>query len=110
MSSLRDSRICSTSPDFRAGLSYPAATRLEFWWCLLHRLGLLLVLTHTLKPRHLQGDGTAEAVLFPKPIYEMAFSVDVTVASSRLARPRRALQLGKNGFQVRRDSLNSLCF
>ena len=29
---------------FRAGLSYPAATRLEFWWCLLQRLRAMVIL------------------------------------------------------------------
>ena len=33
---------------FRAGLSYFAATQLEFWWCLLHRLRSVAVLTITL--------------------------------------------------------------
>jgi len=31
---------------FRAGLSYPAAARLQVWWCLLHRLRSVVVLTH----------------------------------------------------------------
>jgi len=35
---------------FRARLSHPAATRLEFWWCLLHRLRSMVVLTQSRKP------------------------------------------------------------
>jgi len=34
---------------FRAGLSYPAAMRLEFWWCLLHRLRSMIALTQSLE-------------------------------------------------------------
>jgi hypothetical protein len=50
---------------FRAGLSYPAAARLEFWWCLLHRLRSVVVLTQSLKPRVFCGrGGTAKAVPF----------------------------------------------
>jgi hypothetical protein len=33
---------------FRAGLSYPAATRMECWWRLLHRLRSMVVLTQSL--------------------------------------------------------------
>ena len=35
---------------FRAGLSYPAASRLESWWCLLHLLRSMVVLTQSLQP------------------------------------------------------------
>jgi hypothetical protein len=34
----------------RAGLSHRAATRLQFWWCLLERLRSKVVLTQSLKP------------------------------------------------------------
>jgi hypothetical protein len=52
---------------FRAGLSYPAAARLEFWRCLLRRLRLMVVLTHILKPASFADlDGTKPAL--PKTI------------------------------------------
>jgi hypothetical protein len=52
---------------FRAGLSYPAAARLEFWQCLLHRLRSMVVLTHILKPASFADpDGTKPAL--PKTI------------------------------------------
>ena len=38
---------------FRAGLSYPAATRLESWWCLLQRSRSMAVLTQCLEARAL---------------------------------------------------------
>jgi len=38
-----------SSRHFRAGLSYPAAVRLEVWRCLLRRLRSLVVLAHTLE-------------------------------------------------------------
>ncbi len=41
----------SLTRHFRAGLSPRAATRLEFWWCLLERLRSMVVLTQSLKPR-----------------------------------------------------------
>jgi len=58
---------------FRAGLSYPAATRLEFWWCLLLRLRSMVVLT--LKPVSFWNlNGTAKAVPHPKAfVYSKAF-------------------------------------
>ena len=34
---------------FRAGLSHPAATRLEFWWCLLDRLRSMVIITWSLE-------------------------------------------------------------
>ena len=34
---------------FPAGLSHPAATRLESWWCLLPRLRSMVVLTQSLE-------------------------------------------------------------
>jgi hypothetical protein len=55
---------------FRAGLSYPAAPRLEFWWCLLHRLRSMVVLTQSLKPASFRAFyGAAEAAPF-KNIYD----------------------------------------
>ncbi len=39
---------------FRAGLSHAAATRLEFRWCLFHRLPSTVVLTQSLKPEFLR--------------------------------------------------------
>jgi hypothetical protein len=61
VSSPRDSHLFHFTRHFRAGLSYPAATRLEFWWCLLHRLRSMIVLTQSLKPASfLASDGAAE--------------------------------------------------
>ncbi len=44
---------------FRAGLSHAAATRLEFRWCLFHRLPSSVVLTQSLKPTSLFASDAA---------------------------------------------------
>ena len=44
---------------FRAGLSPAAATRLEFRWCLFHRLPSTVVLTRSLKPTSLFASDAA---------------------------------------------------
>ena len=65
MSSLRDSPISSHfTRHFRAGLSYPAATRLESWQCLLDRMRSI-VLTHTLQVAPFQ---TVYKLQFPEAV------------------------------------------
>jgi hypothetical protein len=60
---------------FRAGLSHPAAARLEFWWCLLHRSRSMVVLTQSKSLFLLGLNGTAEAVPYPKPFMRPVLSI-----------------------------------